>query len=340
MNLTIRLKINVLRGWGTMESAKRTSYYLDKIATLTESTEEYLVYTIRPEIGEGTITIFEIMPGFTLSFNHFFVNGSGMKTDQCRDTFSEPILKINYCLEGKMLVCDKQGRGCVSDKGTVGYYFGNENIYVSDHFNALYRSITLFGFISNMTKVFEQIFRVKKEDFSSFCEKIVNEGVIIAIKSNVKVLSLISKIEAAFLRNDYIEIRLKSIELLLYEIKYFAQNSENSEAYYKRSVVEKIVDIEQYIMHHLHEKITLHQLCYEFDISLDILKRCFKQTFSSSIYAYIKRSRLEKGKTLLENSDQRITEIAMCCGYCNHQSFCKAFKDYYKLTPRETRRLS
>jgi transcriptional regulator GlxA family with amidase domain len=47
---------------------------------------------------------------------------------------------------------------------------------------------------------------------------------------------------------------------------------------------------------------------------------------------------MEKGKELLEKSENNILDIALACGYENHHSFSKAFKQEYHVSPREMRK--
>ncbi len=43
------------------------------------------------------------------------------------------------------------------------------------------------------------------------------------------------------------------------------------------------------MMDHLDEKMTIGQLSNDFNVPVDTLKRAFKQMYSYSIYAYIKK---------------------------------------------------
>lgn len=45
--------------------------------------------------------------------------------------------------------------------------------------------------------------------------------------------------------------------------------------------------------------------------------------------------RMERAALLLRNTTLSIEEISSLLGYSNHSNFFKAFKEYYKKTPRE-----
>ncbi len=323
-----------------MNDIKKDSYYLNEISVLTTVRDNYYIYSILPKYGEGTFTILNIIPGLKLAFNSFELYHEIINYNDEYQLFSEPILKINYCIKGKMLACNKRGKICLSNKGSIAYYYGVENIYTVEHFDKYYESITLFGYINKMSDVFEKIFEIKKCEFTNFCKLINKEKDFIVGNSNSKIISLLNEIKEAFKSNKYENIKIKTIELLIYELKNFEKNRKRKEVYYSKSTIDKIINIEIYIMNNLDKKITLNMLCEKFNISLDKLKRCFKQMYGTSVYAYIKKSRMDKGKELIENSDRSITEISLICGYSNHHSFTKAFKEQYKITPRETRRLN
>jgi AraC-like DNA-binding protein len=322
-----------------MNDIRKDSYYLNNIAVLTQENENYHVYTISPQYGEGTFTIFKVVPGLDIAFNNFISSNKISNSDEEYELFSQPFFKINYCLKGKMLAYNRKGKVCVSNKGSTSYYAGIENVYTVEHFDTQYKSITLYGYINEVADFFEQIFQVEKNLFFDFCKSINNEEKeFIVIKSDTTAIRLVNEISTGFKNNENENVRLKAIELLLYELKNFEKNKKRKEIYYSRSTIDKVVDVEGYIIKNLDKKLTIGKLSSAFDISIDTLKRCFKQMYLSSIYAYIKKTRMEKGKELLKNSDKAITEIALICGYSNHHSFSKAFKEHYKITPREIRK--
>ena len=321
-----------------MKDVKDDSMYLNIIAKLTNANKDYSTYTIQPQYGKGTYIIVKIIPGFSLAFNNFSMNENMLNIIDRYQHFSEPILKINYCLKGKMIAFDKKGKICASGKGSTAYYEGIENICKFSHFDE-YESISLFGYTNQITNIFQQVFHIDKSILRDFCNQINEEDNYTVIKNDLTTIGLLNDIKDNFSNGDIDSLRIRAIELFMYELKNFKINKERKELYYSRTVVEKVEKIEKYISENLDEKLTIDYLCNEFNISLDTLKRCFKQVYSTSIYAYIKKSRLEKGKELLVSSEKSITEIALNCGYNNHHSFSKAFKDHYKITPRETRKV-
>lgn len=320
-----------------MKDIKNDSFYLNIMAKLSDANKDYSTYTILPQYGKGTYIIVKIIPGFSLAFNNFSMNEDILNIMGKYQHFSEPILKINYCLKGKMQAFNKNGKLCTSAKGSTAYYEGVDNICKLSHFDE-YESISLFGYTKPITNIFQQVFHMDKRVFRDFYNQINEEDNYTVIKNDLTTIGLLNDIKDNFRNGEIDNLRIRAIELFMYELKNFKINKERKELYYSKTVVEKVEKIEKYISENLDEKLTIDCLCDEFYISLDTLKRCFKQVYSTSIYAYIKKSRLEKGKELLVSSEKSITEIALNCGYNNHHSFSKAFKDHYKITPSETRK--
>ncbi|WP_240613043.1 helix-turn-helix domain-containing protein [Chitinophaga parva] len=66
-------------------------------------------------------------------------------------------------------------------------------------------------------------------------------------------------------------------------------------------------------------------------------KREFTKLYNDSPANYIKAKRLEKAAELLQASDNRITDIALDCGFNDLANFTKSFRDKYNVTPSNYR---
>jgi len=67
------------------------------------------------------------------------------------------------------------------------------------------------------------------------------------------------------------------------------------------------------------------------------LKRCFKEVFGMSPYAYLLEHKLETVRTYLIKTDWSIAEIAYHVGYSDPAHLTHAFRKRYGVTPRELR---
>ncbi|MCT4566477.1 MAG: AraC family transcriptional regulator [Maledivibacter sp.] len=321
-----------------INSIRKDSFFINKMTALKESNKDYSTYTVLPEYGEGTITTFNIINGLKLTFNNLVLQDKITNYYSDHRIYSQDFLKIDYCLKGKLLTSNQEDKVFLGSKGTSMYYEGTGNVKIMEPYDKQYESITIMGYSNKIMESFEEIFQIEKERFINFY-KLINQGETVIIRYNTRVKRLVNEIKQAIYDDKNAIIRIKTIELFLYEVMNFEKNKRVNIEYYNRCTINKIINIQEYIMDNLDKKITIDDICEGFDISSKTLKGCFKQTFLNSIYAYIKQSRMEKGRELLINTDRSILEIALNCGYSNNQNFTKAFKQHYNITPRDARNL-
>jgi len=69
-------------------------------------------------------------------------------------------------------------------------------------------------------------------------------------------------------------------------------------------------------------------------------QRIFKGLTNETLKTYIRSCRLANSLDKLLSSDMRIIDIAFIAGFESQQSFSRAFKDAFKLTPNAYRKLA
>ncbi len=99
----------------------------------------------------------------------------------------------------------------------------------------------------------------------------------------------------------------------------------------------KLAEIQQYLQAHLAEVITLEQLADQFAMTPRTLIRRFKQHLDETPMAYLQRLRIERAKSLLENTLWTAEDIMQQVGYEDISSFRKLFVHYTSLTPKAYR---
>lgn len=70
-------------------------------------------------------------------------------------------------------------------------------------------------------------------------------------------------------------------------------------------------------------------------VSVSRFNHLFSENVGMPPYAYCTKLRMENAQGLLENTDMKINEIAVCTGYTDAMYFAQAFKHYTGMTPRE-----
>jgi AraC-like DNA-binding protein len=69
------------------------------------------------------------------------------------------------------------------------------------------------------------------------------------------------------------------------------------------------------------------------------LKKGFKETYGSSLYAYLREQRMKKAAELLENTHKTIKQVAKATGFHYTSNFANSFTVHHKLTPAAYRRM-
>lgn len=109
-----------------------------------------------------------------------------------------------------------------------------------------------------------------------------------------------------------------------------------------RAVDEKelaaMVEVEQYILRHLYEKLTIESLAERAGYSASHFTRLFRRAANQSPYQFILDARIDRAKHMLATSGLSIQEIADQCGFPNVSNFSCTFRKICGLTPSEFRK--
>lgn len=96
-------------------------------------------------------------------------------------------------------------------------------------------------------------------------------------------------------------------------------------------------DLDFIVRTYLLQPVTLQDLAALTNRSLASFKRDFQIRYQCPPRQWINRERLNQARLLLQNTDQRIAEIAESCGFESVSYFIRLFKREYSLTPSEWR---
>jgi len=92
-----------------------------------------------------------------------------------------------------------------------------------------------------------------------------------------------------------------------------------------------------FIGEHYSEEVELDAAAKYCNLSKYYFAHLFKNAFGTTFYEYLTLYRLEKSVPLLLDTDKKISEIALDCGFSNIRSFNRAFRRVYKKSPTEYR---
>jgi len=99
-----------------------------------------------------------------------------------------------------------------------------------------------------------------------------------------------------------------------------------------------VLELTSYIENNLENDITSQSLSEEFNMSVFQLHRIFNHLSLMPLMKYIRKRRLARGLFLLKETSLKIIDIAMQLGYKYEQSFIRAFKEEFNLTPLQYRK--
>lgn len=104
-------------------------------------------------------------------------------------------------------------------------------------------------------------------------------------------------------------------------------------------IINKLVNQSiDYIMRHLDEEISIEDVADHCHFSKYHFSRVFKEKTGESIYAFIKRLKMEQSAVRLKiEKDKSITEIGSDYGY-SPSNYCSAFKKHHNISPAEFRK--
>jgi AraC family transcriptional regulator len=92
-----------------------------------------------------------------------------------------------------------------------------------------------------------------------------------------------------------------------------------------------------YIQENLDRNLKLTNPIDELGISYYHLCRLFRQELGVTPHQYIVQQRVERAKTLLEDSGRTILDITNDCGFANPSHFAKCFRERVGISPRQFR---
>ena len=112
----------------------------------------------------------------------------------------------------------------------------------------------------------------------------------------------------------------------------FPGESEHANQYYEQI----IRSVKSYVMDHLRTA-TLEEAAALAHLSSSYLSRLFKNQTGLSFSEYLLQKRMERSLILLNDPRNKIYEISDAIGYDNPKNFSRAFRSYYKMSPKEYR---
>lgn len=123
---------------------------------------------------------------------------------------------------------------------------------------------------------------------------------------------------------------------------YYLKEFQDSNIYEKNQVTDKVTEriysVSNYIHTHYQEDLTLDDLAKESYMSPYYLSHQFKRITGYTITHYIHLVRIRNCQFLLVNTRNKITDIALKCGFVSFSQFNRVFRKFCGESPSEYRK--
>ena len=257
----------------------------------TESSSERIVTKLNSEDGEGRMIMRPVFDGVYILFNDFT-----MSRCESRLKIDSDLFCIDHCREGR--IEHTLGSGVYSYISAGDMRIDNRRTHYTDFYMPLshYRGMTLAFFPEIAERSIAEAFpgfpvRIEKL-YSKYCLS----GTPFVVRAQPQIEHIFSEIYAVPRKIEEYYYRIKIFELLLYLDALEISDCDQTRPYFYKSQVEKVKAIQSLITENYDRHFTLEQLSSDFDMPLTSMKNCFKGVFGTSIYSYIRKSRMNKGR--------------------------------------------
>ncbi|MDR1054726.1 MAG: AraC family transcriptional regulator [Prevotellaceae bacterium] len=97
---------------------------------------------------------------------------------------------------------------------------------------------------------------------------------------------------------------------------------------------QKINQVIDYISANLYKPLQLDTLANQINVSQRQLLRIMRSSLNESLYSYVARQRVERVVLYMQTEEMSLTKLTGMFGYDNPQSFSKAFKKQFGISPK------
>lgn len=289
-------------------------------------------FHLENESGTGDITLYRVFPGIELVYNDMHMAYCNKHQQPAPD-----VMEINYCKEGRSECLFGEHQYCYMSAGDLSFCSLNDNAHQSEFPTSHYHGITVTIDFSGITEEMKRVLELLTVDLVRIkALSQADEFTIIRANPTIEhIFSELYKVPAA-IRSGY--IRVKVLELLLILTGVDPAGNTARHTYFPAGQIETIKQIHAFLVEHFNEHYTIEELSERFRISPTIMKKCFRGVYGESVYAYMKKYRLQVAERLLKESSLTIGEIAAQIGYLNPNKFTSAFCAAYGVPPTAYRK--
>ena len=292
------------------------------------------ILKINDDTGEGFMTVYELFDGVYIFYNDFHMHSCRSNMEINRNLFC-----IDHCREGQMEHVIKDGVYAYTGAGDLKIdsrknHKGNMTFPLNH-----YHGITISIDIDKANESIKELFPFFKIDLNALINKFCPDDYPYIISNVESIKHIFHELYSVpeKIRQQYMALKVIEILLFLEALEIKTDNKEHP--YFYKAQVEKVKAIHKLMTQNIDKHYTLDELSKKFNISLTIMKKCFKNIYGDSIFSYMKTYKMNQAAIYLKTQKElNVCDIAGIVGYESPGKFSNAFKSVMGMTPLEYRK--
>lgn len=127
----------------------------------------------------------------------------------------------------------------------------------------------------------------------------------------------------------------KALELIAHQLAQvtFIEFSRKNHVVLHPNDIERIHDAKGILVRNMENPPSLLGLALQVGLNDTKLKRGFRQIFGTTVFGYLQLKRLERARSLLEERNMNVSEVAATVGYSSLSYFAKVFTQHFGTKP-------
>ncbi|MGL5437655.1 MAG: helix-turn-helix domain-containing protein [Lachnospiraceae bacterium] len=284
---------------------------------------------LKNESGTGEITVYRVFSGVDVIYND-------MHLEYCNKNQQvfENVIEINHCRQGRYECSYDNFKYCYMEPGDMS--IASQLFKKKDHCfpGSHYHGVTILIKPDEIESVMQQVFDLLLIDLGALCRKAASSQTCFIMRANEKIEHIFSELYTVReeIKAGYLKIKILEIMLVLGDLEF--DHGEALRLCLTKKQADAVKGIHDFMLANISEHYTLAQLSERFDLSISQMKRSFPAVYGDSVYAYLRKYRLQLAERLLLEEDLNISQVAERIGYGNPAKFSSAFKQEIGISPK------
>lgn len=301
-------------------------------ARLVREACDSIEYEIECNTQNGTMKFFHLFPGIDYAITAF----SAFSCMPRRRSFPD-VIEFAFCKSGRF-ECEYEGSFFTYvGEGDFAICPLHAQLAASSFPLRCYEGFAIIVDLKYVGTVLEYVIEDLTIDFQFLLHKFCPYNRCAVIKPVSALQRVCYELYDCSKKQNRGYMRLKVLELFFLLMQWMPKENTATTVYFAGVYIKKIKAIKAYITEHLDERLSLNELAQKYNISLTMMKNCFKAVYGKPINRFQREYKMQKAGQLLKNTNYSILEIAGRMGFENPSKFSSAFKEIIGCSPREYR---